>query len=201
MELEEIQATWAKMSQELEKQKLLTNEIIIHMTQQRYTKKFKTISIFETIGAIICFATAFYILMNFKSLDTWYLISCGVFTLIFLVVLPILVLRAIHKIKHIDIFKNSYKNTIREYIKAKKNLLLLQRTGMYLSLIQLFAVAAVFAKIWSGKDFFMKDRGIWDYTAIIGAALLIFIVAKWGYKGYLKITGSAEQILKVLEEK
>ena len=201
MELEEMKATWATMSDELKKQRIVTREIIMHMTQQRYAKKFRTVSIVETMAAIICFAVAIYILLNFKNLDRWYLIVCGVFTLGFLVVLPILVLKAIHKIRYIDIFGNSYKNTLLEYLTAKKNLLRLQRVGIYLSLVQLFAVSAVFAKIWSGKDFFMKDRGIWEYVPIIGAVLLILIIAKWGYNGYLKITGSAEQLLKELEEK
>lgn len=200
MELEELQSTWVQMSAKLEQQKKLTDKIILHMTQERYIKKFKHISIFETVGAMICFVVAFYILLNFQSLDTWYLILCGIFTLIFLVVLPILVLRAIYTIKYLDIFSNSYKDVLVKYLQAKKNLLLLQQLSIYMSVIQLFAVAVVFAKIWGNKDFFTVDRGIWDYVSILGAGLFIFFLARWAYSGYLKLTGSAEEILKELKD-
>ena len=79
MELEEIQATWAQMGRELEKQKRLTNEIIVQMTQQRYSGRFDRISTYETIGAALCFAVVVLILANFGKLDTWYLKACGVF--------------------------------------------------------------------------------------------------------------------------
>ena len=39
MELEEMQAAWSQMSQDLEKQKQLTDEIILKMTQQKYTSQ------------------------------------------------------------------------------------------------------------------------------------------------------------------
>lgn len=200
MELEELQATWAHMSAQLERQHKLTDKIIMQMAQDRYSKKFQNISIFESIGALICFCAAIYILLNFGKLDTWYLASCGIFTLLFLIVLPILVLRAINQIKHLDILKYDYTRTLVNYLKAKKRLLLLQQLSSYLSLIQLFAVAAVFAKLWANKDFFMTDRDIWAYLAIAGSVLFIFFLARLGYKGYTKITSSAEEILKELDE-
>lgn len=199
MELEEIQATWAQMSDELEKQKKLTNQIILQMTQERYSNKFRTITTVETIGALICFAAALYILANITKLDTWYLMASGIFTLAFLLVMPILVLRALGRIKKIDILTTNYRETLVKYERAKKNLLLLQQFGIYASFILMFTTAAVFSKIWSNEDFFRVERGPWIYGSIVVAAVFVALFARWGYKCYKSVTSSAEGIIKELE--
>ena len=199
MEIEEIQATWSKLSSELEKQRKLTNKIIMEMTQQRYSNKFKTISTIETIGAVICLFTCIYILVNIDKLDTWYLLACGIFTVAFLLAMPVMVLRFLHKIKNIDILKNSYRDTVVTYARAKKNLLMIQQLGIYASFVLMFSTAAVFSKIWSNVDFFMIERAGWLYGSIIIATIVVIFFARWGYRCYVNITSSAEGILKELD--
>ncbi len=199
MEIEEIQATWSKLSNELEQQKKLTNQIIMEMTQQRYSNKFRTISTYETIGAVICFLTGLYILFNIAKLDTWYLLACGIFTLAFLLIMPVMVLRSLRKIKSIDISKNSYRETLVYYTRAKKNLLMLQQFGVYGSFVLMITAAAVFSKIWSNEDFFMIDRDPIIYGAIVLAVVFMVFFARWGYKCYVSITRSAEDVLKEIE--
>ena len=70
-----MQQTWKEMSLELEKQKKLTTTIILKMTQEKYKNKFGTITIIESIGAVICFIAAIYILINFAKLDTWFCVA------------------------------------------------------------------------------------------------------------------------------
>ena len=89
MELEELQSAWTKMSDELDQQKKLTNKIILDMTKQKYQNKFTTITKYESLGALVCFAIALFVIFNFNKLDTWYLQACGAFTLLFLIVLPV----------------------------------------------------------------------------------------------------------------
>jgi len=199
MEMEQLQATWSKLTEELEQQKKLTNEIILQMTQERYSNKFRNIKTYETIGAVICFLVGIYILSNIAKLDTWYLIVCGVFTIAFLFGMPILVLKALNRIKNVDILKNNYRDTLIKYEKAKKNLLLLQQLGIYASFVLMFSTAAVFSKIWSNKDFFTVERDGWVYSSIVIAILFVFFFTKWGYKCYKSITASAEEIINELE--
>ncbi|MFS4468293.1 hypothetical protein [Maribacter sp. 2210JD10-5] len=199
MELEELQKAWSQMSQELENQKKLTNNIIMKMTQEKYRNKFKTVSIFETVGAVFCFVTAIYIIINFSKLDTWYLMACGIFSLVFLLVLPVVVLRSIFKLKNMDIVNRPHKEALDEYLKEKNNLMLWQRITMGLSLIQLFSIAIVFAKLFSGKDFFLVERNGWNYVAMAFSVLLIIGMIVWAGKGYRKMTNSAENIINELE--
>ena len=199
MELEEIQETWSKLTTELEQQKKLTNQIIMEMTQQRYSNKFKTISMYETLGAFICFAAGLYILFNITKLDTWYLLVCGIFTVAFLLIMPVLVLLSLRKIKNINILQNSYRETFVSYTKAKRNLLLLQQLGIYASLVLMFSTAAVFSKIGSNFDFFTMERDGWMYGSMVLATVVVVLFARWGYSCYKNITQSAEDIIKELE--
>ncbi len=199
MEIEEMKALWSEMSDQLEKQKKLTNEIIMNMTQERYTNKFRTLSNYERVGAVICFGIGLYIMINFGKLDTWYLQACGIFTLVVLFALPILVLNSLKKIRNLNITNTNYKETLLNYSKAKRKLLRLQKFGIFLSFILMFAVSGVFAKIWSNKDFFMVERNIWANLSIVFAVLFVVFCSYWGYRSYNRITGSAESVLRELE--
>ena len=197
MDLEEIQTIWSEMSDQLEQQKKLTNEIIMKMTQDRYSNKFDKITFYETIGAIICFLAAIYFLVNIHKLDTWYLLACGIFTIAFLIILPVITLGLLGKIKRINIIKNSFKEAIVGYTKAKNQFLLMQRVGIYLSFVLMFTCLPLFSKIMKNKDLFLQSK-IWlIYLPIM--AIFLFFFARWGYKCYKNITNSAENILKELE--
>lgn len=194
-----MQTLWSEMSKQLEEQKKLTNEIIMNMMQERYSNKFRTISTYETIGAVICFVVAIYILVNLGSLDTWYLKACGIFTLTFLFVLPILVLRALSRIKRLNITDKSYKDTLLSFTKAKTNLMRLQKVAIFASFLLMFAVSAVSSKILSNKDFFTMERNVGSYVVLGIAILFVILISRWGYGHYKRITNSAENLVKELE--
>ena len=197
MDLEEIQTVWSEMTDQLEKQKKLTTELIMKMTQERYRTKFDKITFYETIGAVVCFVMALYLLVNINKLDTWYLLACGIFTVAFLIILPIITLGLLGKIKRMNIIKNSFKETIVGYTKSKNQLLLMQRVGIYLSFVLMFTCLPVFSKIMNNKDLFLQGK-IWlTYIPVMVIFLLLF--TRWGYKCYKNITNSAENILKELE--
>jgi len=199
MDLEEIKAIWSDMSDQLEQQKKLTNEIIIKMTQERYSNKFQKITIFESMGAVVCFIAAFYIIINFDKLDTWYLVVCGVITLVFMLVLPILVLRSLHQIRNLNITESSYRDTVVNYERIRRNLLMQQQFGIYGSFVIFFTTLAIFFRISSGEDIFQdyQDTGVYIFGAIV--CVLLYFFARWGYGCYKSITSSAESIIKELE--
>ena len=197
MDLEEIQKVWSEMSDQLEQQKKLTDKIILDMTQDRYKRKFSTISKVESLGAIICFISALYFLFNFYQLDTWYLQLCGAFSIAFLIGLPILTLRSLKEIQKINIAEKNIKDTLVTYSKAKNKVLAIQRLGIFLCFIFIMTCLPVFSKLMKDKDIFQQGSfPIW-YVVIMGVFLAFF--ARWGYGCYKKITQSAEGILKELE--
>jgi len=140
-----------------------------------------------------------YIIFNFGKLNTWYLQACGIFTLGVLFILPVLVLNSLKKIRNLNITNTSYKEILLNYYNAKQNLLKLQRVGIFLSFVLMFASSAVFAKIFGDKDFFMIEMTPKRYLVFGFAIAFVFICTRWGFKVYTKITNSAENVLNELE--
>jgi len=198
MELEKMKTLWDEMSQEIEKQKRLTDTIIIDMTQERYKNKFTKISIYETIGALICFIAAIYILFNFGKLNTWYLIICGIFSVLYLFILPTIVLRSLNSIKTISLTTNTYKQTLLDFTKRKKHMLFIQQLGIYVNFIFLIFFLPVAGKVLSDKDIFATNSTVW-YWYIPVMSIVMILISRWGYKCYKSIANSAENTLKELE--
>ncbi|MEP3380166.1 MAG: hypothetical protein ABJO28_06260, partial [Maribacter dokdonensis] len=82
MELEEMKSLWEDMSQKVDQQKVLTDQLIMDMTKERYENRMRRISVPETISALICFAAVIYLISNFNLLDVWYLQLTGVLTIV-----------------------------------------------------------------------------------------------------------------------
>ncbi|MEL6812074.1 MAG: hypothetical protein AAFP76_12140 [Bacteroidota bacterium] len=200
MELEEMKQLWETMSQRVEKQQLLTNKLIIQMTQERYTTKLSKIQTFETAGSVICFVMAAFVLFNFGKLDTWYLVLSGILVLLALTLLPILVLRSIFKMKHLDLAQQNFRESLVEFGREKQRFLFLQRLNIGFGFLIMFAALPVASKLLSNKDIF--ETGVSSFTWIyLGAAVVgLALFARWGYGCYRRITQSAENLLKELED-
>ncbi len=197
MELDEMKNQWDVMSKEIEKQKLLTDKLIMDMTQERYNNKLRSISIPETLGTIICFATAIYIIMNLSKLDTWYLLFSGIFMAAFCVVLPILSLKSIKGMQQINIKKDSYKQALLKFAKSRKQFMYVQKVSFYLSFILMVVSLPVAGKLMKNKDLFLESKG-WLWYLPLGLIFLYFF-SKWLFKRYKRTTGIAENLLKELE--
>ncbi|MFD1293305.1 hypothetical protein ACFQ5N_05600 [Lutibacter holmesii] len=197
MELDELRNEWQQMSIELDKQKILTDKLIIDMTQEKYNNKLKSISIPETIGTLVCFAAAIYIFANFDTLDTWYLQVSGLFTALFCIVLPMLSLRSIFGMQKINISTNNYKQSLEKFAKSKKQFVWIQKVSFYLSFILVIVSLPVSAKFMNGKDLFLESK-VWLWYVPFGFAFLYFF-SKWVFKHYKRTTDSAEDLLKELD--
>lgn len=199
MELEKMQATWSQMSDQLENQKRLTNKLIMEMTKERYKNKIGILSKYEGIGSVICFIAAILLISRFSELDTWYLLASGIFTVFYLIILPVVVLRSISGMKSIDLTNNTYKETIIAYAKKKRQFLLIQKAGIYLNFILLAVSLPVVVKVFKGKDIFITNiELLYWYIPVMAVFLILFSI--WGYGKYKKVTLSASHILEELED-
>ncbi|KZS42369.1 hypothetical protein AWE51_02710 [Aquimarina aggregata] len=199
MELEEMQAIWSQMSDQIENQKKLTNKLIMEMTQERFKNKIGIISKYEGMGALICFAAAILILFQLSKLDTWYLLISGIFTIAYLIFLPIYILRSINTMKRINIISNTYKETLIEYAKNRKQFLFSQRLGIYLNFILMIVSLPVIIKLFKDEDIFVTNVEVLYWYIPIMTLFLIFF-SKWGYGKYKRLTASATKILEELQE-
>ncbi|AXT49782.1 hypothetical protein D1818_02710 [Aquimarina sp. BL5] len=200
MELEEMKEVWSEISGQLEKQKKLTDKMIIMMTQEQYRKKWNKIAYPEILGTIICFGMALLIFFNISKLETWYNLLFGISSAIILLVLPILSLRSINKMSGINFYKNSYKDTLIKYTKNKKQFQSLQKISYYLSFLLIFLILPVTSKIMDGKDLFTSINNIWPLIIFIPIGITFFVFfTKWVKKCYSNNINEAENILKDLQ--
>ena len=199
MQLEEMKNLWDEMSLKIDSQQKLTNKLIMEMTQQKFRNRFNTLSLYETSGTVICFLAATFILLNLDKMDTWYLMLCGILSLLILIILPILSLRALFGLKKLNLSKNNYKETLLEFSKRKKNMMLIQQFSVGISIVLMWMVAPVFSMIVNGKDFFMQEHSTGLLLFYAASTIGVIFFARWGYGCYKRITASAEKDLKELE--
>ncbi|NAS32379.1 hypothetical protein GTQ40_15450 [Flavobacteriaceae bacterium R38] len=180
MELEEMQAVWSEMSDQLEKQKKLTNEIILKMTQQQYKKKINKIVYSELIGFIICLISAIYILINFHKLDHWFTISCGIITLALFIVGPIISFNWLKRMKKINVIDNNYKQTLTDFAKIQEKAFKYKNYSYVLGIGAMLITVPVFAKIMGGKDLEFDPGLLFDlFVGVIITSVFIYFITKF----------------------
>ena len=198
MELDEMKTLWNEMSLEMEKQKKLTDMLIIKMTKADFRNKFNKLLISDAIAAVICYAAFFFILINMRSLNTWYLLVCGIVSALILCLSPIFSLRSIYKMRSVDILNNNYSQSISEYAKAKIQFVFGQKLSIYLGAVLLLATLPVAFKLVAGKDVFKYSHiNIW-YIYLIAFPFVLW-PGRWIVRYYIKTATDAENILKELD--
>lgn len=199
MEIEEMQTLWSEMSRQLEEQKKLTNEIIMNMTQERYSRKFQRLFTYEAIGAIICFVLVITVLPYFNKLDTWYFMLCGIYTVLVFTLVPVLVLRALNKLRRLNISAYNYKETLITFVKRKNNILQIQKIAVLFYIPLMLTTPVTGVKILKNLNFLTMEKSITLYIAIVIHFLFTAYIMHWGYNCYKRITNSAENVLQELE--
>jgi hypothetical protein len=196
MQLEEIKILWEEMSADIEKQKKITDALIIKMTKADYRNKINKIWVPEATASLVCFACALGLLVNLQKLNTWYLLLSGIIAVLILILLPVLSIRAICTIRSVNISGNNYKESLLKYAKGKIQFVFAQKLSFYLGAILMLVILPVMSKLIDGKDIFIATR-LWLWYAI--AFPFFYGLSRWIFKSYIKITTDAENILNELE--
>ncbi|NND62338.1 MAG: hypothetical protein HKN48_04000 [Flavobacteriaceae bacterium] len=201
MELDEMKLAWSEMSRQLDKQNKLTNQLIMEMTQQKFKNKFSTLSIVEGFGAVICYVVVVFIGINMDKLDSGYLLVSSIILMAFLTIMPIFSLGAIRGMRNMNLTQNSYKDTLVKFTKRKRNMMLIQQLGVVLSIVIMWMAVPVFTVIMNGKNFLELEHSVGNWIFMIITTVGVILFALWGLRCYKRITTSAENVLKDLEER
>ncbi len=197
MELDEMKRIWAEMSQQLEKQKLLTDKLILDMIREKYQNRFRAMATRETIGSAICVIAAIVFLCNFEKYDTWYLVVSAVFTVSYLLLIPFFALRSIYRMQNIDVSSKNYRETMINFTRLRKQFDIVTKMGIGLNFVLLFTVMLLTIRVSSDDNLLEKSR-VWVWLFPAGVIFLI-LFSRWGYRCYSNVTASAENILRELE--
>lgn len=198
MELEDMKAVWSDLTEQLEQQKKLTDEIILKMTQQQYKSKLYRIVLPETIGSVICFATALLIAINLPKLGGGIMLLCGIISLLLFILLPVLSLRALSRMMNINIGGNSYQQTLIDYAKGKRQFQFAQKLGFYLCFVLMLVFLPVATKLMDGKNIF-QETSIWIWYIPLGSIGLYFFTT-FVYRYFKRTITEAEALLSELED-
>ncbi len=197
MELEEMKSIWSDLSDQLEKQKKLSNKTILKMTQEQYNHRINKIIYPEKIGAVVCFLAAGYILFNIEKLDTLPTLVFGIVTTAILVLLPILSLKTMKSMsKNINIAENSYKQTLGEFANIKKKFINYKKFSYVLGLGMVIVLLPPFAKIAKGIDVF-SDISFW-YKVPFGM-LIVSVFVYYVMRAYSRNLNDIDKLIQELE--
>lgn len=198
MELDDLKGKWEEVSEQLEKQQLLTDRLIMELTVTKYKKKLRGIAIPEAFGTVICFATVILVLVNFRTLDTWYLQLSGVFAVLFLSIVPVISFKTIKSLNEVVDSKISMKANLERFATAKKRFVSVQKSGFYMSFIMFFISLLLAGKILNNKDLIVENPQMFLYGLPIGFVFTL-LFARFVFKKYKKTISGAETLLKELD--
>lgn len=197
MELNEIKALWNQMSEKIEAQEVLTNSLIMQMTQQRYKNTFSSLKSYETGGAIICLFFSGVLLFNLYKLDTWYLLTCGIICIIYCISLPLATLRSISRLSTLNISQTNVKETLTAFYKRKKQMLLIQQVGIAFNFVLVLISFPLIVKFSSGEDVFKDPAKLYWYVPIM--FVFLAVASFWGYRCYQRVAKNAQNTLEELQ--
>jgi hypothetical protein len=198
MELDEIKSLWNDMSQKIEAQNVLTNSLIMQMTQQRYQNSFNSLKSYETLGGIICLFFGVLLLFQLDKLDTWYLMTCGIVCAVYCIALPFLTLRSLKQISSLKISTNNLKQTLTSFYKRKRQMLLIQQIGIAFNFVLVLVSFPVIVKLSSGKDLFLNPTQMYWYVPVM--FVFLALASHWGYRCYKRIAANAQKTLEDLKD-
>lgn len=198
MDLDKMKEIWSEMSDQLEKQKKLTNQIILKMTQERSKNRLNKLINFEIIGSIISMSLIILIVVNFDKLDNWLMLTAGIVSIIIFVVSTLMSLNFIKKAKKIDVVKNSYKQTLKDFATCYKTYQIHMKLSTILGIAMVFVFLPVMAKILSNKDVLSDLEEFWE--SLIACSIILPVVWYIIYKFYSRNMEEVNRLLKDLEE-
>jgi len=192
MELEEMKNTWEELGERVEKQELLTNQLINKMMQQKYNSKLNKINYPEYIGTVVCYLGAAYLIMNFTKIEEILLQVFAIIDIALLFLLPIISLKSLNKLKSVNIPSQTYLESINSFANQKIKFQKLQKLNVSLGLFFLLTAAPVLSAI-QGKDL-SQTPNFW--TLIFPISVLLFLVfAYWVLKSYNNILNETKKMI------
>lgn len=192
MELEEMKNLWEGMSKKVEKQELLTKNLLEKVTEQKYHSKLNKIRYSEMIGTIICYLGAVYLIMNFVKIDPLAEKIFAIIAIGLLLTLPVISLRSLNRMQNLPISSKTYLDALNDFGKRKMRFQKFQKLNVSLGLFLLIVAIPVLSAI-KGIDL-SETEHFWTLTFPI--SIIAFLgFAFWVFRSYKKSLEATEKLL------
>ncbi|HXS54951.1 MAG TPA: hypothetical protein VN726_02435 [Hanamia sp.] len=197
MELDDLKNDWESATNKAHKQNILTSKMIIKMTQKKYESKIRKIKYPELTGGIICILGLSFIVFNFNKLDTPFLQSIGVVTILLLLIIPALSYLSLISFPSANNFDKPYIEIIQNFAKQKLRFSKYQKANAFLNYLLLVTIIILLPKFFFGKDITFA-KSFWLFAFPIGYIFLVFF-SKRVKKFYNNSLTQAGELLKEVE--
>ncbi|WP_034893363.1 hypothetical protein [Gillisia sp. Hel_I_29] len=192
MELEKMKNLLEGMSDRIEKQELLTKNLIENVTSEKYHSKLNKLRYSEIIGAIICYLGAIYLIMNFIKIDPLAEKIFAIIAIGLLLILPLISLKSLNGMQKITISSKTYLETLNNFEKRKIKFQKFQKLNVSLGLFLILISIPVLSAI-KGVDL-SKTENFWILTFPI--SIIAFLgFSFWVIRSYNKSLESTEKLL------
>lgn len=196
MDLDNMKNVWSEMSERIEKQNKITNEIILkmaHHDSKNRLSKILRIEIFSALWLLIC---SVFIILNFNKLDTAITLSGGVVSIIICCLSLFIWLDFLKKANRINIANNSYKQTMIDFNICKKSYQINKKLDYFLGSGLLIAICPVVFKLTRNveiSDIPLSDLLLYIIGGSIASSGLIYMVLRF-------YSNQINEINKLLED-
>lgn len=196
MELEEMKSVWVAMDQNPVNQTGFAHHNISNMTQLKYNKKANTFKVGEIMGLLVAYTFAGIILYQFNVLDKWYLRSCGIILVMYLLVMPLYTLHGIKRMKKIDLTRSSYKEVMEHFYSVKSRFKKAEKISLIASPFLFISSVVIFTKTFTDMDLFALPFQfrfvLLVFLSFVGAILFNI----WAFKKREEQLQSVKQLLE-----
>ncbi len=196
MELDELKNTWDNQGKK-EQQSNLTIKYIDQITAEKYNAKINKIAYPEMVGSCICLLSIINIGINFYKLDTAFLQSVGILSIVVLLALSIISFLSLRHLKIPDNFSRPYAETLKIFTTKKLEFFKLQKINMTLSYLLLVTIIILISKFFNNKDI-TGNKYFWIFSFTFGYLFLLF-VTKIVTKSYKNTLTKTEELLQELK--
>lgn len=198
MELDDFKKDWETIGNQTSKQNILTPKIIDQMTQKKFNSKINKVKYPELVGGIMCFLGLSFIGFNFNKLDTVFLQSVGVVTILLLMILPILSFLSLAQFNSKDNLDKPYIEIIKQFANHKLRFQKYQQVNVFLCYLLSVTIIILLPKFFYGKDITFS-KSFWTFAFSFGYIFLL-LFSKWVKKIYTNSFQEAEELLKEIEQ-
>ncbi len=176
MELEEMKSAWKELSTELEKQKKLTNDIILKMAHKKSASRLSRIIYAESIGSVITLAAVIYLISNFHKLNDWLSLASGVLVAVVFMASILMSMKIVFQSRKIDLIGSSLSRVIENYNALRNTLRIYKKVSMAFYVFIPFIMLPVFSALFLDKSLLNR---LDEFVEVIIASALILPVSWW----------------------
>jgi len=198
MDFEKLKSTWQQLEKQSKEEGSFVQQKIRMAISRKYRAKLNRILFPKAIFSLACFYFALLFVVFFGSFDTLFLKTTSLFTILLLLVLPILSFYHLFKMYRLDQPGTVPTETMKNFTKQKIRFQKLQKLNLGLGFVLIIAVIVLSTKIYNEYDV-TQSQYFWAIT-FSGSFLFVLIFYTWINKKYNNSIAEAEYLLNELQD-